>query len=131
MRWPRRELLRSNRREAPKATLLTLPLDSNLTHMSHRISARTRASLVLFAILFSASSFSLAGDDQKPPAQEATPPKPAPFPPDASTQQSITLDGKALHYTVTIGSLPVRNREGVTTPKLSSPPIPCLATTGP
>jgi len=35
-----------------------------------------------------------------------------PLPPDAHVQQSITLDGKPLRYTVTVGSLPVRDKDG-------------------
>jgi len=35
-----------------------------------------------------------------------------PLPADAHTQQSIELDGKPLHYTVTVGTLPVRDKEG-------------------
>ena len=35
-----------------------------------------------------------------------------PLPPDAHTQQSVELDGKSLKYTVTVGTLPVRDKEG-------------------
>ncbi|HEY6488402.1 MAG: peptidase S10 [Terracidiphilus sp.] len=35
-----------------------------------------------------------------------------PLPPDAHTQQSIQLDGKTLKYTVTVGALPVRDKDG-------------------
>ncbi len=46
---------------------------------------------------------------EKPPADKAAlPPLPAP----AHTQQSIQLDGKTLKYTVTVGSLPVRDKDG-------------------
>ena len=31
---------------------------------------------------------------------------------DAHAQQSIELDGKTLHYTVTVGALPVRDNDG-------------------
>jgi carboxypeptidase C (cathepsin A) len=37
-----------------------------------------------------------------------------PLPPDAHAQQSIQFDGKALKYTVTVGTLPVRDGEGKT-----------------
>jgi carboxypeptidase C (cathepsin A) len=37
-----------------------------------------------------------------------------PLPPDAHTEQSITLDGRKLTYTVTVGTLPVRNEDGKT-----------------
>jgi carboxypeptidase C (cathepsin A) len=35
-----------------------------------------------------------------------------PLPPEAHVQQTMTLDGKTLHYTVTVGALPVRDKEG-------------------
>jgi carboxypeptidase C (cathepsin A) len=35
-----------------------------------------------------------------------------PLPADAHVEQSITVDGKPLKYTVTVGTLPVRNAEG-------------------
>ena len=53
-----------------------------------------------------------------PPAAKPTPDKAAdknplpPLPPDAHTQQSITLDGKKLNYTATVGTLTVRDSEG-------------------
>jgi carboxypeptidase C (cathepsin A) len=37
-----------------------------------------------------------------------------PLPADAHTQQSIELGGKTLHYTVTVGALPVRDGDGKT-----------------
>lgn len=60
----------------------------------------------------------------------ATPAKPAPadkdadkdklppLPPDAHVQQSINLNGKKLTYTVTVGTLPVRDSEGKTAGEL-------------
>jgi carboxypeptidase C (cathepsin A) len=35
-----------------------------------------------------------------------------PLPPEAHAQQTIQLDGKTLHYTVTVGALPVRDSDG-------------------
>ncbi|MGC2163757.1 MAG: peptidase S10 [Silvibacterium sp.] len=35
-----------------------------------------------------------------------------PLPPDAHVQQTMDLNGKTLHYTVTVGTLPVRNSDG-------------------
>lgn len=35
-----------------------------------------------------------------------------PLPPDAHTEQSIQLNGKALRYTVTVGTLPTRDKDG-------------------
>jgi carboxypeptidase C (cathepsin A) len=37
-----------------------------------------------------------------------------PLPPDAHASQSIELDGKALKYTATVGTLPVRDKDGKT-----------------
>ena len=35
-----------------------------------------------------------------------------PLPPDAHTQQTTVVAGKTLHYTVTVGALPVRDKDG-------------------
>jgi carboxypeptidase C (cathepsin A) len=45
---------------------------------------------------------------EKPAEKAALPPLPA----DAHVEQSITLDGRPLRYTVTVGSLPVRDKDG-------------------
>jgi carboxypeptidase C (cathepsin A) len=45
---------------------------------------------------------------EKPADKVALPPLPA----DAHVQQSMQLDGKTLHYTVTVGALPVRDKDG-------------------
>lgn len=37
-----------------------------------------------------------------------------PLPPEKSIEQSIQLDGKTLHYTVTVGAYPTRNEQGKT-----------------
>ena len=42
------------------------------------------------------------------PDKDALPPLPA----EAHVQQSIQLDGKTLKYTVTVGALPVRDKDG-------------------
>jgi len=44
-----------------------------------------------------------AKDKEKPAEKEA------PLPPDAHVAQSIQLEGKTLHYTVTVGTLPVKD----------------------
>ncbi|MFZ0746575.1 MAG: peptidase S10 [Terracidiphilus sp.] len=64
-------------------------------------------------------------DDKATPAPEKTAEKTAnpekaaadksalpPLPADAHTQQSIEIGGKTLHYTVTVGALPVRDKDG-------------------
>ena len=55
--------------------------------------------------------------DSKPaekPAEKPTPDKDAlpPLPPEKSAQQSMVLDGKTLHYTVTVGAYPTRDKDG-------------------
>ncbi len=45
-------------------------------------------------------------------APKAPPEKEGPLPAEAHTAQSIQLEGKALNYTVTVGTLPVYDREG-------------------
>jgi carboxypeptidase C (cathepsin A) len=47
-----------------------------------------------------------AAADVKPPDKEP------PLPADAHTAQSIQLDGKTLHYTITVGTLPVYDNDG-------------------
>ncbi len=41
-----------------------------------------------------------------------------PLPPDTHTEQSITLDGRKQNYTVTVGTLPVRDGDGKTAGEL-------------
>ncbi len=60
-----------------------------------------------------AQSAGSASPDAKPaekPAPDKSPLPPLPAP--AHVQQSIQLDGKTLKYTVTVGSLPVRDKDG-------------------
>ncbi len=51
------------------------------------------------------------GQAAKPPSEKEKNELP-PLPPEKSVQQSMVLDGKTLHYTVTIGALPVRDSDG-------------------
>ncbi len=55
-----------------------------------------------------ASANAKSATSEKPDEKTTLPPLPA----DAHVQQSIQLDGKTLHYTVTVGALPVRDKEG-------------------
>jgi carboxypeptidase C (cathepsin A) len=57
---------------------------------------------------------SAAAKDKADKPDTALPPLPA----DAHTQQSIQIDGKTLHYTVTVGKLSVRDKEGKTSGEL-------------
>jgi carboxypeptidase C (cathepsin A) len=92
-------------------------------HMNFMQVVRARAYCAFFAsaLLFVAPCFSAyAQADNKPenkPAEKAAengadkiqlPPLPA----DAHVEQTMVLNGKTLHYTVTVGTLPVRNNEG-------------------
>ncbi len=60
-----------------------------------------------------------SGPDQPASADKGPAAKPAgdkdelpPLPPEKSVPQTMQLDGKALHYTVTVGALPVRDKDG-------------------
>jgi carboxypeptidase C (cathepsin A) len=80
---------------------------------------------ILAVAAIAASTFAASAQETKPPAAPAAAAadakakpaeKPAekepPLPADAHVAQSITLDGKPLNYTVTVGTLPVYDREG-------------------
>jgi carboxypeptidase C (cathepsin A) len=82
------------------------------------VAARKLCAFVFSALLFGVPSFSAhAQSDNSKPA-EKSPENPAdkmqlpPLPADAHVDQSMVLDGKALHYAVTVGTLPVRNADG-------------------
>ncbi|HEY3705724.1 MAG TPA: peptidase S10 [Terracidiphilus sp.] len=53
-----------------------------------------------------------ASGDNKPPAKEAEKPALPPLPGPAHAQQQITMDGKPLKYTATVGTIPVRDKDG-------------------
>jgi carboxypeptidase C (cathepsin A) len=55
------------------------------------------------------SSAADKGPASKPPADKDELP---PLPPEKSAPQTMVLDGKTLHYTVTVGALPVRDKDG-------------------
>ncbi len=88
--------------------------------LSSPLAARRFAALAFAGLLLLTPSTSLRAQDSSKPAASAK--KPAdkaademhlpPLPGDAHVEQSITLDGKPLHYTVTVGTLPVRNPNG-------------------
>jgi carboxypeptidase C (cathepsin A) len=70
------------------------------------------ASVGTLALLLALGSSPSPAQESKPAAPQATPDKPAekeptPLPADAHVEQNIQLAGKPLHYTVTIGALPV------------------------
>jgi carboxypeptidase C (cathepsin A) len=52
-----------------------------------------------------------AASPAAPEAKDKTTEKEAPLPADTHVAQSIQLDGKTLHYTVTVGTLPVFDRD--------------------
>jgi carboxypeptidase C (cathepsin A) len=74
--------------------------------------------LLSLALLAALALVPLAAQADKPaadkPAASPAADKSAlpPLPAEAHTQQSIQLNGKPLHYTVTVGALPVRDKEG-------------------
>ncbi|WP_426689509.1 S10 family peptidase [Rhodanobacter ginsengiterrae] len=74
--------------------------------------------LAAFVLAASNAAPAFAGDTHKPAAPESAgsdgfqlPPLPA----DAHVSQTTTVDGRSLKYTVTVGSLPVRDEKGKTT----------------
>src|SRR6266568_8258301 len=78
---------------------------SRVSYLSHM------GSFSLSVLLLSA--LSAFAQEAKPPATPPPAPapaitdKPAPLPPEAHVAQSMQLGGKALNYTVTVGTLPV------------------------
>jgi carboxypeptidase C (cathepsin A) len=80
--------------------------------------ARTYAVLLCCSAFFSTSGWAQGekqpGAGEKPAADKAAAEKTQlpPLPADAHTQQQMQLDGKTLKYTVTVGSLPVRDKDG-------------------
>jgi carboxypeptidase C (cathepsin A) len=51
----------------------------------------------------------------KPPAAPASSDKPAPLPADKSVPQTITVNGKTIHYTATVGTITLHARDGKST----------------
>ncbi len=85
--------------------------------------SRARQSAIFFCLLgvglgLNHSVTGQENKDGKDPrtATAPTPAKPAltPLPPDAHVQQTATVDGKALQYTVTVGTLPIQDKEAKT-----------------
>src|SRR5262245_23318369 len=78
---------------------------------------RSRFSVGLLTVFFLAlAAFPSAAQENKPAtppaaadAKDKSPEKEAPLPADAHISQTIQLDGKPLHYNVTIGTLPVND----------------------
>jgi carboxypeptidase C (cathepsin A) len=71
-------------------------------------------SVAVPSVPISAQSEKPAAAADKTPEKGATAEKPAlpPLPAEAHAQQTMTLDGKALKYTVTVGALPSRDKDG-------------------
>lgn len=110
--------------------LLLLPPLYRLDMKSLKLDRALGRAVPVLALLSVASVCSLPLSAQQehgalhPPAASTSAPaaKPAentsdynklpPLPADAHTEQSIVLNGKTLHYTVTVGTLPVRNAQG-------------------
>ena len=76
---------------------------------------RFRSPIVL--LLAAAGSLSCAAQEAKPApppvaAETKAAEKEAPLPADAHVAQNMQLDGKPLHYTATVGTLPVYDQDG-------------------
>jgi carboxypeptidase C (cathepsin A) len=73
------------------------------------------ACLVMSGLPLCAQADKTPAANAKPDAAEKSADEKSEFPPlpsDAHAQQSIQLDGKTLKYTVTVGALPVRDKDG-------------------
>ncbi|MFP5235966.1 MAG: S10 family peptidase [Acidobacteriota bacterium] len=78
--------------------------------------------MLIFASVVSFATAGVLAAQAAPKADEAKPAEKSPekadknalppLPPPAHAQQSIQLDGKTLKYTVTVGALPVRDKDG-------------------
>ena len=86
-----------------------------------RLMSRCSMALLSGAIFVAVPSVRTPAQSEKPPAaadktpeKSAAPEKPAlpPLPAEAHAQQTMTLDGKVLKYTVTVGGLPSRDKDG-------------------
>ncbi|MDE3104692.1 MAG: peptidase S10 [Acidobacteriota bacterium] len=64
------------------------------------------------AVLLGAAVLAQAEDKPAAPPAAATPATPAPLPPEAHVEQQIQLNGKPLHYTATVGSIQLKDRDG-------------------
>jgi carboxypeptidase C (cathepsin A) len=90
------------------------------------LSSRSLALIVLPLALttFSAAHSVAAQDHDTPPAKSATPDaKPdalPPLPADASVEQTVTVNGKTLHYTATVGVIPVYNHTDPSKPEIKT-----------
>jgi len=85
-------------------------------------SAARGAALVIAVIVgltpLGAPAAAWGADAPAKPAASDDKPAPPPFPADASVKQSIHLGDKTLNYTVTVGSLPVRDADGKKTAEI-------------
>jgi carboxypeptidase C (cathepsin A) len=104
-----------------------------LSFMFNFVSSKDRFSALNAGILIAGLGISLASasvyaqpDKDKPASQDKQDKPPAaadktalpPLPEDAHVQQSIQFDGKPLKYTVTVGKLAVRDKDGKTSGEL-------------
>ncbi len=91
-----------------------------MTNSSRRFVPSALLFACVLSCLASGSRPAWTQDEHKPPAaaDKAAAEKPAdkaalpPLPADAHVQQEIKLDGKTLKYTVTVGAIPVRDKDG-------------------
>jgi carboxypeptidase C (cathepsin A) len=96
-----------------------------ITASSNRVKwsgTRLAASVIALGLCILSAPALLAQNDKASAADKSSDKSPdkssdnkstfPPLPADAHVQQSIELEGKTLHYTVTVGTLPVRDKEG-------------------
>jgi carboxypeptidase C (cathepsin A) len=92
------------------------------------IKLKIRANFIIALVLFALPAFAQHGDSAKPPADasataaaksaDAKPPEPKPaepaknpLPADKSVPQTITVNGKTLHYTATVGTITLKSKD--------------------
>lgn len=89
---------------------------------SQAVVVRRRCAVALGALLFLSPCFAAQAQADKKPSAKPAETKPEqkpedkmhlpPLPAGAHVEQTMELNGKTLHYTVTVGTLPVRNTDG-------------------
>jgi carboxypeptidase C (cathepsin A) len=81
---------------------------------SRKILSRIALAFAAFCMFaFTSLPVSAQADKDRPAQEKAGAEKPSlpPLPPDAHVEQTMELNGKTLHYTVTVGTIPVYDKE--------------------
>lgn len=97
-----------------RATCRTLYRKAMNISTLRALNGRTAVLACALCVVAGPVSLLSQGPPPEKPADKAAADKPAlpPLPPAAHTEQSITVNGKPLKYTVTVGALPVQDKDG-------------------